>query len=133
MGIDQQLRDDLFLGAEISRRDADIPQGPITVNAEELFGRAYVYWAPRDWLALNAEYQFDYGEIKLDPTEKNTIHRVPLEARIYHPSGLFGRLRGTYVKQEVQFLDFASGARATDNDSWFSMRLWVIVSPAPGR
>jgi hypothetical protein len=119
VGLDQRLRDDLFIGAEFSRRDRQITQGSTKVNGDELFGRAYLYWTPSSWWALSAEYQFDYAEFELSPTENNTIHRVPLEARAFHPSGVFARLRGIYVNQEVRMPDFVSGTMMEDNDSFF--------------
>jgi hypothetical protein len=95
------------------------------INIKELFGRSYVYWTPLDWLALGVEYQYDNIEVHGDifdastsPVEKIAIHRVPLEARIFLPAGVFARLRGTYVYEQVRLADFDTGVPMKNSDSF---------------
>jgi hypothetical protein len=123
VGIDQTVGSDLFFGVEFSRRDSDVPlqfsainNHVPEINIKELFGRSYVYWTPLNWLALGAEYQYDNIEVhgtisdaNTSPVEKIAIHRLPLEARIFLPAGVFARLRGTYVYEQVRLADFETG------------------------
>ena len=77
---------------------------------------AYLYWTPADWLALKAEYRFD--DISRNPgliTENSTnpldlkTKQIPLSIQLFHPSGVFARLAGTYVDQSTfGFSDEAS-------------------------
>ncbi len=107
--VDQKLRDDIYLGAELVYRDLDVPYfgqagpgEPISLeNAswEEYMGRIYAYWAPHKWVALRAEYQYEKYERDEELTEgivELETHRVPLGINFFHPSGLSVGLKATY-------------------------------------
>jgi Flp pilus assembly protein TadD len=113
--VDQKLSANTFFGAELFYRDLDVPYffqtGPgiydlRTAGWKEYEGRAYLYWAPLDWLAMRAEYQ--YEELDRDPEfaynmKEVKTHRVPLAINIFHPSGLSFGMKATYVNQEGEF------------------------------
>ena len=80
---------------------------------------------PLEGLALSAEYQFE----RFDRDPQNTrpeafvaskTHRVPLEFRFFHPSGIFSRARATYVNQEGLFRN-APGDLVRGSDNF-----WVV-------
>jgi tetratricopeptide (TPR) repeat protein len=115
-GVDQKFTADLSGGAEASRRKLDVP---VNVNFAEFtrtdwkerLGRAYLYWTPRRWLALNAEFQHErseFGEIRNPGVVHVTTNRYPLGIGLFHPSGLGIRAKATYFDQEGRF------ERATD-------------------
>jgi len=110
--VDHKFSADLSGGAEVSRRDLEVP---VNVNFAEFsrtdwkerLGHAYLYWTPRQWLALNAEYQyerFDFGETRNPGVVQVTTKRFPLGVSVFHPSGLIARLKATWYDQEGLFL-----------------------------
>jgi hypothetical protein len=115
IGIDQRLSKGVYGGVEFSKRDMAVPFVDITlggqrreVDWEEELGRAYLYWTPRTWLALSAEYQ--YERLRRDPDApgpeevvKSHTHRLPLEIGFFHPFGFSARLKATYIDQDGEF------------------------------
>jgi len=117
--IDQKFSKNTYCGAEYFYRDLEvpyfldisIPPAPPDfvlrkVDWEENVGRAYVYWTPRNWVSLRAEYQyekFDRDEQFAYNIKEVKTHRVPLGINLFHPSGLSFGLKVTYVDQEGQF------------------------------
>jgi hypothetical protein len=106
--VDQKISAVLSGGAEVSRRDLE---APVNVNFAEFtltdwkerLGRAYLYWTPHSWVALNAEYfyeRFDRGTLFNAGIQQVTTHRFPLGIKVFHPSGLIARLRATHFDQE---------------------------------
>jgi tetratricopeptide (TPR) repeat protein len=131
VGVDQAVSHQLFVGAEVSRRDLTVPVRDFTTTPPSVFtqderedlARAYVYWALLDWLALSTEYQ--YERLKRDPAAGNPeqlaesrTHRVPLTVSIFHPAGFGASLRGTFVDQSGTFGD-ASGGLTRGHDRFF--------------
>jgi tetratricopeptide (TPR) repeat protein len=108
VGVDQKLLRSLYLGAEGTRREMKIPVlgGDPDTRWNETFVRAYLYWAPCDWLAVTAEYQFEHLDRDspiADGVVKATTHRVPLGLAFFHPSGFWARVKATYVDQSGDF------------------------------
>jgi tetratricopeptide (TPR) repeat protein len=119
VGIDQKL-----VGAEYSERDINSPYidlGPDpenptpTVNTEKLYeylGRAYAFWTPHPWWAFSAQYLYErqtsQGLTLLPPLVKT--ERVPLGVKFFHPSGLGAGVTGTYVNQQIDFIDGTAGS-----------------------
>jgi hypothetical protein len=70
--------------------------------------RAYLYVAPHRSLSVTTEYL--YEELKREGTlgdlriEELRSHKVSVGLAYFHPSGLKGSLKGTYVKQDGSFL-----------------------------
>ena len=111
IGVDQRFGADLFAGLELSWRDLDqqfrLQNASREEDHDELFHRAYLYWAPAQQVSLGGEYTFESFErdsiqVTTSPDELRT-HRVPMTLRYYHPSGLFLRLGATFVHQELAF------------------------------
>jgi len=129
IGIDHKIASDLFGGVEISKRDAEVPIEVVTPGApsendlKEWLSRAYVYWTPLTWLAAKVEYQqeqLNASDITREPGAKMTTHRIPLGLSIFHRSGLFATLAGTYVDQEGVFQDAATFSFQPSED-----RFWL--------
>ncbi len=133
LGIDQKIGARAAVGAEFSARDLSLPfvdisnpEAPVTARADwsEKFVRAYAYWAPFSWMALTAEYfyeWFDRDSAFPGPdlfTELRT-HRVPLGVSFFHPTGLTLRLRLTYINQEGQFVNIEDNSTARGQDSFW--------------
>ncbi len=113
VAIDQRFSGNVYAGAEFSKRDVTIPIlfGPPAETREfdvdEYLGRAYSYWTPNPNLALAAEYQYEKvdngGQIFTEGVSKLRTHRLPLEIRFFHSSGLSAKLTATFVDQEGEF------------------------------
>jgi tetratricopeptide (TPR) repeat protein len=122
VGIDQKFSDQVYAGAEFSKRDLDEPgqlSDPVTfalINKEfdvdEELGRAYVYWTPYPWLALSAEYQFEHfdnpEEFMKDDISDLDTHRLILGAHYFHPCGFFAKFKPAYISQQGNFAFFGS-------------------------
>jgi hypothetical protein len=117
IGLDQKIAKDIYGGVEYSQRDLEVPiDAPprvVQVDWKERLGRAYLYWTPHKWVALNVEYQYErfdrdsngaYGIHDVD------THRVPLGINFFHPSGLSAMLKGTYINQTGHFMPVTAGA-----------------------
>jgi len=113
--VDQKFSPAIFGGVEFSARDLSVPFREVTPttdrvrrgDTDEYLGRTYLFWTPHPWLALGAEYQ--YERFKNDKAvafsfKDVTTQRVPLEFRVFHPSGLSASLRATYFHQDGDFI-----------------------------
>lgn len=120
IGADQKITDRLFIGAEFSWRDMDMPGSffnpslpPSEVSANEQLGRAYLYWTPHPWLALGPEYQYELSrigpELPLYAISRIETHRVGLGIGFYHPSGFLARIRPTFVFQSADLRNIPFG------------------------
>ena len=116
LAVDQKFTGNIYGGVEISKRDLEVPfkdftdpTAPVvsTVDWEEQLGRAYLYWTPHPWFALNAEYQYEELErdsnFTANTAKKVKTHRVPLGISFFHPSGFIAKLKATYVHQKGEF------------------------------
>lgn len=132
LAIDQKFSTVLFGGVELSRRDIDRPfisarEGGRLREADwkEDLGRAYLYWTPRAWLALSAEYQYEFFKrhenLGVEGTASAHTHRVPLGISFFHPSGFSTRLKTTYVNQVGDFESTSTGAIEHGSDQF-----WVV-------
>jgi tetratricopeptide (TPR) repeat protein len=122
-GIDFRPLPDVFTGVEISRRNLKVPitapgfagilgapptaRSTILVDQREDELNFYLYWTPLDMLALSGG--FTYEGFKQSVQGSNVPHEVdtyaiPLEARVFHPSGLFGAVGLDLVHQDAEFL-----------------------------
>jgi outer membrane receptor protein involved in Fe transport len=133
IAIDQKFSASLYGGVEFSKREIDVPyqfyplppESPSVQETdwEEDLVRAYLYWTPRSWLALSAEYQYEDLDRDADfvgPelfTEIET-HRFPLGIGFFHPCGLSTQVKATYVDQEGKFGDPFSGFISDDDQFW---------------
>lgn len=127
IGIDQKFSTSLFGGLEYSARQRTeyvtfISAGAVTEEKTyERLGRAYLYWTPFTWLAGNAEYQYETRDTPEEITEapKVTTNRVPFGVDFFHPSGLFAKVRETFVDQRGTFLEIPSFNFERDKSSFW--------------
>ena len=116
VGVDQRLSENLYAGAEFSRRDLDTPRiflGPTDQvffrAVEEDSRRAYVYWAPSLRLAVSAVYRHDEKDndepATLTPGQEINVrtHRLPLSLNYFHPRGLSAGFTASFVDQKGSF------------------------------
>jgi tetratricopeptide (TPR) repeat protein len=113
--IDQALGRNLFAGLEYTVRDLEVRfedsddvGNPIIGNygQDENLGRAYLFWTPHNWISASVEYGYSRFETDTDFESFKTLktHRVPLGINFFHPTGLFLRLKATYVDQRGEFV-----------------------------
>ena len=123
IGLDQKFSSSLLGGLEFTSREIEFPVTDISLgitdkNQVEKIGRGYLYWTPFTWAAASAEYQFEH----FDTVDENSLdfktHRVPLGANLYHPAGIFIKLKATYVNQEGNFLDSLSNSFEGRDQFW---------------
>ncbi len=108
----------IFSGLEFSKRELKIPRkiisptDPIEVvryaDWDEYLMRVYAYWAPHEWIAFSAEYQYEKFDrdsefLGLDLFKELKTHRLPLSGNFFHPSGLGAGLKATYIDQRGEF------------------------------
>jgi tetratricopeptide (TPR) repeat protein len=129
VAVDQKITKTLFAGLELSKRDLTIPYsdfflGGITFKAREEQARAYLYWTPLTWLAASAEYEYERVDreppftLEEDVT-KIVTHRVPLALNLFHPSGLFGQLKTTYVNHDSDNYDSNTGLSSVEGSTFW--------------
>jgi len=144
--VDRKFSRTLFGGIELSRRDMNIPFRDLVFDAfgtlisdtvrradgKEELARAYTFWTPHRRVALSAEYlreRFSNDDDVAFSFRKVTTDRLALGARLFHPGGLSGSLRGTYFRQRGEFrrLDTSSFEPGSDDfilvDASLSYRL----------
>jgi tetratricopeptide (TPR) repeat protein len=135
IAIDRKITANLFGGAEYARRDLEVPFARVTgptretlkVDWEEQEARAYLFLTPHPWVSLSIEYmfeRFDRDEEFVAFIERVETHRVPIGMGLFHPCGLFGRLKGTYYDQEGNFQRKVVPAPGTFNEG--SDDFWVV-------
>jgi tetratricopeptide (TPR) repeat protein len=133
VAVDQRLSRDIYIGAEYARRDLEIAfegidletgvTAPARADWTEDLVRAYLYWAPTNWLALTADYLYERlrrpAEFpgSAEVVESDT-HRFPLGMAIFTPWGFTARVRGTYVDQQGVFGDFSRGTIEGSDRFW---------------
>ena len=96
------------------------------VKWKEEFARAYFYWTPLS--AFTYSMGFHHERLLRDPEANNpaglvdsTIHRLPVELHLFHPSGWFTRAKATFIRQTGHF---AKG----DEISFGRDNFWVFDS-----
>jgi len=126
VGLDQKIFEDLFVGAEFSTRDLNVPlffippppaaPSPRLSRAdwEEILARAYFYWAPLPRLSLSAQYLYEQfkredGFFGVELIRELDTHRVPLGVRYFDPLGFFAWFSATYINQSGEFAQPAPG------------------------
>jgi tetratricopeptide (TPR) repeat protein len=125
--IDQRLGRDLYAGVEVTKGDLDVPyldfSGasplPGRVPWQEGQARGYLFWTPREWLALRSEYQYERAQrsTKLaDGVVTMDTHRVPFSVNVFLPRGFSAMLRATYVHQHGRFEEISGALRTGATD-----------------
>ena len=123
--VDHAFSPNFYGGLEYSIRRLRVPTSDLQANVlredwDENLYRAYLYWTIYRDLALSVEYQYeDFDrDVKRDslatPSHMKT-HWLPVTLRYFHPTGLFGGLKTTYVNQKVK------SATVDNEDSEFAL------------
>jgi len=134
LAIDQKFSANVYAGAELSKRDLEVPFQMITPTITEIQGadwkeylaRGYLYWTPYPWLVASVEYQFEQFDRNPEfaaGLKQVDTHRLPLGINFSHPSGLSARLKATYVNQVGSFQPkvFEPGVFISGSDQF-----WVV-------
>jgi hypothetical protein len=110
IGLDTKITRSLYAGLELSERDlevfglADLMLRRVDRQHERLY-RVYFYWLPNNNWAFRGEYQFEKFTRELknidDPILIETT-TAPVSLNYFNPYGLFSRLTGTYVRQNLE-------------------------------
>lgn len=116
IGLDHSFSPLLSVGIEFAHRDLNVPYVDLNIGdirdtdmTEDLL-QCYLHWAPKTWLTISAEYQFEEFERDVEETLPESIqtlktHRFPLAFRLFHPSGVSGGLKISYIDQQGRFGD----------------------------
>ncbi len=113
VGFDYEMNANVVLGGELSFRQLTVPKGnsntsEITENDfDEQLHRLYLNWLPIKQIAVSLQYLYEQysqesGEPDLTIPDELTTQQLPLTLSFFHPSGLFVKLRGRYVRQEIR-------------------------------
>jgi len=103
----------LFAGVEATSRALEVPilasSGGLArfENRDERLHRAYVSWVVSPRIALGAEYRYELEAREVDVGQnfpvRVTTHYLPLTMAFHDPSGVYAKLRATFVDQTVVF------------------------------
>ncbi|MBK8176058.1 MAG: tetratricopeptide repeat protein [Rhodospirillales bacterium] len=132
-GIDVHLSKEISVGVEAIRQNLDepviFPTIPKTVHEdrEQTIVSGYANWSPYNRVSLSAKILRDYYQANSDanaelPNEINTWS-IPLTARYFDPSGLFGVVQGTIVHQNVN--RSATSTQPEGDDGFFLLNMSV--------
>jgi tetratricopeptide (TPR) repeat protein len=110
-GVDHAFSKNVYGGLEYSARRLRVPissgSSVLKEDWDEDLVRAYLYWTVYRDLAVSMEYQFedfdrDVKSAALATPSSMHTHMLPVTLRYFHPTGLFGGLKTTYVHQKVK-------------------------------
>ncbi len=117
IGLDYIFSKKMFMGGEVSWRKLSQSilfvkeQNTTFENRDEINALAYLYWVPSDYMAARVEYQLEKFERDFISGRSNsfkpegiTNHSIPFSIKFFNSLGVFFKLGGTYVNQEVKFV-----------------------------
>jgi Flp pilus assembly protein TadD len=104
--IDLKLNTDLSVGFELSRREVFNYIDNNTLRFINDTSRAYLYWTPINKISISTNYIFSRKKEDIALFNGNSpniidTHILPLELRFFSSNGLFYKLTGTYVNQDL--------------------------------
>ena len=114
--LDTKLSPTLYSGLEYSQRNLKAPEGLVSTGTGQRFDRmeqvirGYLYWIPYSLVAFSIDPQWEQFKRQADaPSVTSSGARLPkvetlilpATARVFHPSGFFASLSGTFVNQTV--------------------------------
>ncbi len=121
LGLDANFTNKLSGGFEYSERklkfDISLFQDQKVIrktnNRSEELARFYLYWTPHPYWAISVEAELERFNRSLTDTFVNSENQpydistfyLPLGVRYFNPSGFFAGLGGTFVHQEVDYLN----------------------------
>jgi tetratricopeptide (TPR) repeat protein len=125
VGADWRITNELFVGAEATWRDLDVPiflgsDDVVREHWDEQSHRAYAFWTPIPEVALSAQFVYDHFNAEKGEGTDSGVPRkvqtfsVPLVARYFHPDGFFAGIGGTFVAQDVDRTASAPGSDGSD-------------------
>ncbi|WP_186289561.1 FecR domain-containing protein [Methylomonas koyamae] len=107
VGIDHQLTRNLFVGAETSWRNLQVPIGePTKKRQREHRDHGYIYWAINDQFSVNFDINYEtvnrelFDSTDLTPGSIKTL-RMPLSVNYFAPNGIFTKFTATNVHQTI--------------------------------
>ncbi|MDV6348707.1 FecR domain-containing protein [Nitrosomonas sp. Is35] len=108
IGVDVQFSKNLYGGIEGSIRQLDMPflGGSSETQKEQLY-RAYLYGLMTTHWSFTHELQFEKFSRKerfgngIEPNNIQTLS-IPVSLNYFNPNGIFLKLTGTYVKQDLE-------------------------------
>jgi len=128
-GVDYQISDRLFVGAEATWRELDIQffefDSVARTKWRERTQRAYLNFLPHSRVPVSIEFVHDEFEANSSLLTTDTItprdvetFSVPVTVNYFDPSGFFAGVTGTYVHQKV---DRENPAFADGTSSFFNL------------
>ena len=125
--VDQRFGADIYGGVEVTKGDLEVPFLDFSavdpaagrVPWQEALARAYLFWTPREWLALRSEYQYERAQRSkqlADGVAAMDTHRIPIGVSVFLPRGFSASCRATYVHQHGRFEEIAGGIRSGTSD-----------------
>ncbi|PTN12807.1 FecR domain-containing protein [Nitrosomonas aestuarii] len=134
IGLDAYLTKNILGGIEVSSRDLKVPVVESISNIalekqKEKLYRGYFYILPHKFWAIKSEAQFEKFSRGITgillPTRIETFS-APVSVNYFNPQGLFAKLTGTYVRQELERAPITPGAVTTTGiDSFFLLDMAV--------
>ncbi len=109
-GADVRISGWVVGGMEMSRRTLSVPafgQSSVTFKSQrERTANAYIDSTPRPDLTLSAKYEWERFDQQSESTTGSPLKlrtsAIPMTVRYFAPTGYFGSLRVTLVRQEVK-------------------------------
>lgn len=107
VGIDHQISRNLFVGAEVSWRNVQVPIGELTKKRQrEHRDHGYIYWALNEQFSINFDINYEtvnrelFDTTDLTPGSIKTL-RMPLSVNYFAPNGIFTKITATNVHQTI--------------------------------
>ncbi len=127
--FDAVLIKTLYSGLEYSQRNLKALEGIDRFDQVEQNIRAYLYWTPHAMVAFSAEPQWEQFKRQANSPSvrfgaflpKIETYILPITARVFHPSGFFASVGGTFVHQEVSLAPRSPFTK--DDDQFFLVDL----------
>jgi tetratricopeptide (TPR) repeat protein len=126
VAVDVKMADGLFGGIEFSWRNVDLALFDVTTRVTtieeqgEEFHRVYFNWMLYDCLAFSVEgfwEEYDNSGLTTPTPFELTTYRYPIGISYQSPIGLYAKVLGTYVDQEMK--NTGGGLSQSDN-------FWVV-------
>lgn len=108
VGVDHQLSKRIFVGAEVSWRNLQVPVGELVKKRQrEQRDHGYIYWVLNDRFSVNFDINYEiinrelFNSLDLTPTDIKTL-KIPLSINYYSPNGIFSKITATNVHQYIE-------------------------------
>lgn len=129
VALDRRLATNVAAGGEVSLRKLHVPAFDaatgrlIDSDRQDRQLRVYLHSTPAKWVALTTQYQLE--RLSRDPEGNNEgllararTHRIVADSRLFARSGVFGRLRATFVDQDGRFQNALQVVEAGADRFW---------------